>query len=69
MQQIFHIALLLTCCLGATDLAGATEPQRDINYDPKHERNVLDFWPALKSDSPAPVHVWFHGGGFRNGDK
>lgn len=48
-------------------------PQRDIAYDTKHERNVLDFWPAeksnAKSDEPSPVLVWFHPGGFRDGDK
>ncbi|WP_419193948.1 alpha/beta hydrolase [Novipirellula herctigrandis] len=54
--------------------AHGNEPQRDVKYDTKHERNVLDFWPALKSDGlardgPAPVFVWFHGGGFRGGDK
>lgn len=48
----------------------ANEPLRDVKYDTKHERNVLDFWPALeKGDSPNPVYVWFHGGGFKNGDK
>lgn len=46
------------------------EPQRDVKYDTKHERNVLDFWPpAKKSKNPAPVYIWFHGGGFRKGDK
>lgn len=45
------------------------EPKRDIAYDTKHERNVLDFWPALKSDEPAPTLIWFHPGGFRSGDK
>ncbi|MCK5802203.1 MAG: alpha/beta hydrolase fold domain-containing protein [Lentisphaeria bacterium] len=33
-----------------------------------HERNVLDFWKA-DSDVPTPVLVFFHGGGFRAGDK
>jgi len=39
----------------------------DVRYGP-HERNVLDFWKA-KSEAPTPVLVFFHGGGFRNGDK
>ena len=39
----------------------------DVRYGP-HERNVLDFWKA-ESDQPTPVLVFFHGGGFRNGDK
>lgn len=33
-----------------------------------HERNVLDFWQA-ESDSPAPLVVYIHGGGFRGGSK
>lgn len=56
-------AIALSC-----EVVGA-EPERDIAYDRKHERNVLDFWPALSEEAPAPVLVFFHGGGFRNGDK
>jgi len=50
--------------------AGAAPPptKADEKYDTKHERNVLDFWSA-KSDKPTPVVVWFHGGGFTQGDK
>ncbi len=59
--------ILLSCFVAGS--AFAAEPLRDVKYDTKHERNVLDFWPAKKSDKPAPVYVWFHGGGFRNGDK
>lgn len=36
-------------------------------YGP-HERNVLDLWKA-KSDKPAPLVVFIHGGGFRGGGK
>lgn len=39
----------------------------DVSYGP-HERNVLDVWLAA-SDRAAPVFVFFHGGGFRSGDK
>ena len=42
----------------------------DVAYGP-HARNVLDFWSAPGADAahPAPVVVFFHGGGFVGGDK
>ncbi|UCE46980.1 MAG: alpha/beta hydrolase fold domain-containing protein, partial [Phycisphaerales bacterium] len=40
---------------------------KDVKYGP-HERNVLDFYQA-KSDTPSPVAVYIHGGGFRGGSK
>ena len=33
-----------------------------------HERNVFDLWLA-KSEKPAPLVVYIHGGGFTEGDK
>ncbi len=39
----------------------------DVKYGP-HERNVLDLWLA-KSDRPTPLVIYYHGGGFRGGDK
>ena len=48
----------------------ATRPAPDLaneKYGP-HERNVLDLWKA-KSDSPTPLVVFIHGGGFRAGGK
>ncbi|MBV8880562.1 MAG: alpha/beta hydrolase [Planctomycetaceae bacterium] len=52
-----------------SQVARAPAPTRaDEKYDTKHERNVLDFW-AAKSDRPTPLVVWFHGGGFTQGDK
>jgi acetyl esterase/lipase len=41
---------------------------KDVQYDTRHERNVLDFYQA-DSETPTPVVVYFHGGGFRGGDK
>lgn len=34
----------------------------------EHERNVFDLWQA-KSGRPAPLVIYYHGGGFRGGDK
>ena len=39
----------------------------DVPYG-DHERHLVDFWRA-ESDSPTPLFVWIHGGGFRGGDK
>ena len=33
-----------------------------------HKRNTLDFWQA-KASSPTPLLIYFHGGGFKAGDK
>jgi carboxylesterase type B len=45
-------------------------PEPDVanaKYGP-HERNVLDLWQA-KSETPRPLMIYIHGGGFRGGDK
>lgn len=39
----------------------------DVAYGP-HPRNTLDLWLA-KSDTPTPLVVYIHGGGFVNGSK
>jgi acetyl esterase len=39
----------------------------DVHYGPD-ERNVMDVWLA-KSDHPTPFVLFYHGGGFRAGDK
>ena len=47
----------------------ADEPKQltNVAYG-RHARQVLDFYPA-KSDTPTPVVLYIHGGGWRNGDK
>ena len=39
----------------------------NVRYGP-HERNVFDLWKA-KADGPVPLVIYYHGGGFRRGDK
>jgi len=41
--------------------------QANVKYGP-HERNVFDLWLA-KGEEQKPLVVYFHGGGFRAGDK
>lgn len=39
----------------------------DVAYGP-HPRHRLDFWP-VETAEPAPLYLFFHGGGFVQGDK
>jgi acetyl esterase len=47
-----------------------TLPEADVQNAAygQHERNVLDIWKA-KSNRPAPLVIFIHGGGFSKGDK
>ena len=66
-------AIVLLAVLAVATHASAQDRNKpapthaDVPYGP-HERNVFDFWQA-ESDSPTPVVVYIHGGGFRNGSK
>ncbi len=71
-----HSRIVLTWFLLAASLAVSSAQQRpqppppdhaDVRYGP-HERNVLDIWLA-KSETPTPLVIYYHGGGFRAGDK
>jgi acetyl esterase/lipase len=77
MHQLKHL-LLVAMSLTAGWVAGgdviepkgATQPEpthADVKYGP-HERNVLDFW-AASGDKPAALFLYFHSGGFLEGDK
>jgi acetyl esterase/lipase len=52
----------------ARERAGKPAPTHaEVRYGP-HERNVLDLWQA-DGEGPRPLVVFFHGGGFRGGDR
>ena len=40
----------------------------DVRYSEEYDRSKLDIWLA-ESDTPTPLVINFHGGGFRHGDK
>lgn len=47
--------------------AEVTEKLQNVPYG-EHPRQVLDFYQA-ESETPTPVVLYIHGGGWRNGDK
>ncbi len=69
------MALSLSSSSDAQPSGGAASPRpralRDLEYDRAGERKLLlDLYlPAEEPNEPLPVIVWFHGGGWRNGDK
>lgn len=65
-----RLLLLLACalCAAAQQRPPLPAPDHaDIKYGP-HERNVLDLWQA-KTPGRHPLVIYYHGGGFRAGDK
>ncbi|HTU22224.1 MAG TPA: alpha/beta hydrolase [Gemmataceae bacterium] len=65
MKRVLPLVALLLAGLGAR----ADEPKKILNVPyGQHERQVLDFYQA-RSDKPTPVVFYFHGGGWRGGDK
>lgn len=62
----FTILVLLTAGLYADPPPAPTF--KNIRYSKKFKRSVLDFWKA-DSKKNTPLIVFFHGGGFKAGDK
>lgn len=67
------LGLLVAACVAMPAFAqdrkqSQLEPTHtNVRYGP-HERNVLDLYLA-ESDTPTPLVLYIHGGGFRGGDK
>jgi acetyl esterase/lipase len=61
-------ALAFSSAVAAQPAREKPQPDEDnVKYGP-HERNVLDLWKA-PSESPTPLVVFIHGGGFSGGSK
>jgi len=75
MKKQYLSIIVLVLLVSASQATFAQQRKQDrlppdlmnVQYGP-HERNVLDVWKA-KAKTPTPVLVFFHGGGFRQGDK
>ncbi len=66
MRMLLAFSLLVS--LLSPVIGGEPKPtSADVEYG-KHERNKLDFWKA-ESKKPTPLVIFFHGGGFKQGDK
>ena len=61
------LAGLTSSSCGETKTDALSPTHADVAYGP-HERDVLDLYLAV-SESPTPLYVFIHGGGFKGGDK
>jgi len=68
LKQILTILALLSLfcpfCFGQS----IQPTHRNLRYSKEFDRSVLDLW-TVKVKKPAPLVVYFHGGGFKTGDK
>lgn len=65
--RIVFLAMGFSFTLGLQANAASEPDFADIKYGP-HARNVFDFW-LTESEGPSPLVIYYHGGGFRGGDK
>ena len=61
--------LALLSFFGAVCFGQSIQPtHRNLRYSKEYDRSVLDLW-KVESPKAAPLVVYFHGGGFKFGDK
>lgn len=66
------VILMITTLLISymTGIAAPSGPIKNIEYAQAGSTNLLlDIYPAAQTGKAAPVIVWIHGGGWRNGSK
>ena len=69
-SKIAFLAFIYLLVSGAISSFGqAVNPTlANLRYSGEYERSVLDLWLA-DSEKPTPLVIYFHGGGFKTGDK
>lgn len=68
MKTLNAIVFALAIFLSFSAALKAEPTHRDLRYSKEYDRSVLDLW-TVDSEKPAPLVVYFHGGGFKVGDK
>ena len=68
MLRFIALALLLNFATAALSSYLPEPSLKDIRYSDEYKRSVMDIW-LTNTSQPAPVLVYFHGGGFKGGDK
>lgn len=67
-RLVLALALVSAVCAQPAPKEQLPAPDfANVRYGP-HDRNVFDLW-LPKSEPPAPLVLFIHGGGFRGGDK
>ncbi|HQU43197.1 MAG: lipase [Planctomycetia bacterium 21-64-5] len=68
LDRLRAMSFVLLASAGMASAAEATGPTfANVSYGP-HAANALDFWKA-EGDTPRPLLVYIHGGGWIGGDK
>jgi arylformamidase len=67
MKPLLSLLLIAASAVIAQPGTKIDPTYRDVSYGP-HERNNLDVW-LTKSNKPAPLVIFIHGGGWAGGDK
>lgn len=67
LSILLLLALATPASVFAQDKKTDPPTHANVSYGP-HKANVLDIWIA-EGDTPRPLHVYIHGGGWIGGDK
>lgn len=68
LSLVAFVVLAPVTFLNTITPSSSFKAEKNISYGP-HERHKLDIYRAKKLDETAPILVFMHGGGWRNGDK
>jgi acetyl esterase/lipase len=74
IRDVAFVLFLIAPNIAIAQTPSASSPERpmptvaDFAYGKDSERQVLDFWKA-KSETPTPLVLMIHGGGWAGGDK